>query len=324
MKIPLPNKPRYNAYSQHLINKFGEKVYKIPINLNGSCPNRDGVLGYGGCIFCDEQGSAFSPLPNTLPVIEHLRQGKDYFRQRFKAQKYIAYFQSFTNTYLPLAQFAANIYCAAKEEDIVGISVSTRPDCVSDAYLDILTQVQNEYDIEINIELGLQTVNYRTLQKINRGHTLAEFIDATLRIHRRSFEICAHVILNLPWDDLQDVVECAKIVSSLGIQAIKLHSLYIVRGTELGKMYERGELELIALEQYIRRVIIFLEYLDPKIVLQRLVSKGPYDTVLFSNWGISWWRIKHEIERLLEAEDTWQGKKFNYLNGQQVSQVNWI
>jgi len=315
------NNSRYNIYSRHLIKKFGQKVYKIPVNLPGSCPNRDGTLGYGGCIFCDEQGSGFDALPNTLSVLEQIRSDKEYYRQRFNARKYIAYFQSFTNTYLPLEQFAANINAAAAEENIVGISISTRPDCISEEYLDILSNVQAEKNIDINIELGLQTVNYHTLRKINRGHTLAEFIDAVLRIHRRNFEICAHLILNLPWDNMDDIIENAKLISALGVRYVKLHSLYIVRGTELGNMYERGEFAVISLDQYIRRVITYLEYLDPDIVIQRLVGKGPQDEVLFCNWDISWWRIKQELERLLEAEDTWQGKKFNYLNGKALSRV---
>jgi len=315
------NNSRYNIYSRHLIKKFGQKVYKIPVNLPGSCPNRDGTLGYGGCIFCDEQGSGFDALPNTLSVIEQIKSDKEYYRQRFNARKYIAYFQSFTNTYLPLEQFAANINSAAAEENIVGISISTRPDCISEEYLDILSNIQAKKNIDINIELGLQTVNYHTLRKINRGHTLAEFIDAVLRIHRRNFEICAHLILNLPWDDMDDVIENAKLISALSIRYVKLHSLYIVRGTELGNMYERGEFAVISLDQYIRRVITYLEYLDPDIVIQRLVGKGPQDEVLFCNWDISWWRIKQELERLLEAEDTWQGKKFNYLNGKALSRV---
>ncbi|KAF1084477.1 coproporphyrinogen III oxidase [Sporotomaculum syntrophicum] len=312
---------RYNIYSRHLLNKFKQKVYKIPVNLPGTCPNRDGTLGYGGCIFCDESGSGFDALPNSLSVTEQLRSDKKYYRQRFNANKYIAYFQSFSNTYLPPEQFAANINSAAAEENIVGISVSTRPDCINEEYLDILSRAQAEKNIDINIELGLQTVNYHTLRKINRGHTLAEYIDAVQRIHRRQFEICTHIILNLPWDNTDDVIENSKLVSALGINYVKLHSLYIVRGTELGNMYERGEISLISLEQYIRRVITFLEYLDPAIVIQRLVGKGPQEEVLFCNWDISWWRIKHEIERLLEVEDTWQGKKFNYLNGKALSRV---
>ncbi len=313
------SKSRYNLYSEHLVGKYGQKVYKLPVNLPGTCPNRDGTLGTGGCIFCDEQGSGFDALPNTLSVREQIRRNRDYFRRRFNAGKFIAYFQAFTNTYLPLEQFAANVQAAAEEEDIVGISVSTRPDCIGEEYLDVLSAVQEEKKLDIDVELGLQTANYRTLQKINRGHTLAEFLDAVARVHRRRFAVCAHLILNLPWDDMLDVVENAKVVSALGIQYVKLHSLYIVRGTVLGDMYQRGEFNVISLEEYVERVVAFLEHLDPAVVIQRLVGKGPRQDTIFCNWNTSWWKIKTELDRVMEERDTWQGRKFDYLNGKALA-----
>jgi len=314
------NKSRYNTYSEHLVKKFGFKVYKLPVNLPGTCPNRDGTLGHGGCIFCDEEGSGFDALPNTLPVREQLEQNKEYFKRRFNAKKFIASIQAFTTTNLPPRKFAANIEAAASDDDVVGISVSTRPDCINEQYLDLLSEASSKRSLDINIEMGLQTVNYHTLKKINRGHTLAEFIDAVQRVHRRGFEICAHLILNLPWDDEDDVIENAKILSALGVQYVKLHSLYVVRGTVLGDMYQRGEFTIISLDEYVRRVITFLEYLDPGIVIQRLVGKGPRDSVLFCNWDTSWWKVKTELERRLEEENTWQGKKYDYLNGKAL---NW-
>lgn len=306
---------RYNQYSKHLVKKFGEKVHKLPINLPGTCPNRDGRLGWGGCIFCDEKGSGFECLPNTYSVKRQIEESKNFFRKRFKAKKFIVYFQAFTNTYLPFGRFRENILEAAGEEDVVGISISTRPDCVSDRYLNFLNEVKEEKNLDINIELGLQTVNYRTLAKVNRGHTLAEFIDAVLRVKKYGFETCVHLILNLPWDDREDVLENAKILSALGVDYVKLHSLYVVRGTVLGDMYERGEISIISMEEYVERVALFLEYLDPAVVIQRLVGKGPKESLLFCNWGSSWWLLKQKIEDYLERHDIYQGKKFNYLNG---------
>ena len=168
--------------------------------------------------------------------------------------------------------------------------------------------------MEINIELGLQTVNYHTLGQVNRGHTLAEFIDAMLRI-KRGFATVAHIILNLPGDTMVDVIENAKILSALGVDYVKLHSLYIVTGTVLGRQYEEGKFSMITLEEYIDRVVTFLEYLDPRIVVQRLVGKGPQGDLLFCNWDTSWWIIKESIEEMLEKKDTEQGRMFNYLNG---------
>ncbi len=312
---------RYRTYSKHLKEKFGYKVYKLPVNLPGTCPNRDGTVGRGGCIFCDEEGSGFDALPNSLAVKDQLQTNKANFKKKFKAQKFIAYFQAFTNTYLPLEQFKANMQAAAEEPDIIGISISTRPDCISDAYLDYLQTLQQEYNLNINIELGLQTVNYHTLHRINRGHSLAEYVDAVLRTKKRGFEICTHLILNLPGDDREDIVEGAKLMSVLHSDYVKFHSLYVVRDTVLGDMYSKGEFEMISLEEYAQRVVTFLEYLDPTIVVQRLVGKGPAEKVLFSNWDVSWWKLRQAIEELLETKDTYQGRLFNYTNGAALAKV---
>lgn len=306
--------PRYNVYSQYLTRKFGGKVYKLPVNLPGTCPNRDGNLSRGGCIFCDEDGAGFQCLPSSLSVQKQIGENRQFFRKRFNAEKFIVYFQAFTNTYLPFSAFREYIN-AALAGDVVGISISTRPDCINDRYLDFLAGLKSEKGLEIDLELGLQTVNYHTLARINRGHTLAEFIDAVLRIHRRGLSVCTHLILNLPWDDGLDVVENAKMVSALGVRYVKLHSLYVVENTVLGELYKQGEFAVRPLESYIDSVVEFLEHLDPGIVIQRLVGKGPQERLLFSNWGVSWWRVKQLIEQALVDRDSRQGLKFNYLNG---------
>ena len=306
---------RYKVYSKHLIEVYGEKVYKVPVNLPGTCPNRDGVISYSGCSFCDEEGSGFDCLSNTLSIQEQIRKNQAFFRKRFGANKFIIYFQAFTNTYKPYAQFVEEVETAVNEDDIVGISFSTRPDCVNDKYLDFLYQLKIKKNLEVDIELGLQSVNYHTLSKINRGHTLAEFLDAVIRIKKRQIKICAHIILNLPGDTETDVIESAKIVSALDIDYVKLHSLYVVDGTQLGRQYLDKEFAIIPLDEYVSRVITFLEYLHPDTVIQRLVGKGPRGKLLFNNWDTSWWKIKDAIELGLEKEDTYQGKKCDYLNG---------
>lgn len=305
----------YNQYSEHMLKKYGVKVYKLPVNLPGTCPNRDGRVGNGGCIFCDEQGSGFDCLSNTFSVKQQLSENKIYFSKRFKAKKFIAYFQAFTNTYLPFEHFRNYILEAAAEDDLAAIAISTRPDCVNDYYLDFLQEISRDKKIDINIELGLQTVNYHTLAQINRGHSLAEFIDAVIRIKARGFAVCTHLILNLPWDNHQDAIESAKILSALQVEYVKLHSLYVVGGTPLGDMYQEGRLDIITMQDYIERVAAFLEYLDPEIVIQRLVGKGPKDNTLFCNWGCSWWLVKNSIEDYMRNNNIYQGKKFDYLNG---------
>ena len=304
----------YNVYSKYLKEKFGERVYKLPISLPITCPNRDGCVGYGGCIYCGEEGGSFENLPNTLSVKKQVEKNKDYIQKRYKANKFISYFQNFTNTYMPLEEFKEYVE-ESIVDDVVGISISTRPDCINDKYLEYLNHIKNRYNQEITIELGLQTVNYHTLKKINRGHTLAEFIDAVIRNKKYGIRTCAHLILNLPWDNIDDTIENAKILSALGVEEVKLHGLYIVDGTELGRMYKNKEVSIISKEEYKERVITFLEYLDEKIVIQRIIGRAPEENSLFVNWNESWWKIRDEIVWKMKERNTKQGIKCNYLNG---------
>lgn len=308
----------YRNYSDYLREKYGEKVYKLPINLPVTCPNRDGNLGRGGCAFCAEIGTGFENLPNYYTVAEQLEKNMEFIGRRYKAKKFIAYFQDFTNTYLPLKDFKRYIY-EALQENIVEIAISTRPDCISDEYLRFLKEIKDDEGIEISIELGLQTVNYHSLKKINRGHTLAEFIDAVLNIKKYGFVICTHLILNLPWDNEDDVIENAKIISALKVEQVKLHALYLLKGTIMGEMYERGEFQLISNDDYQNRVITFLEYLDPKIIVQRLIGRAPKENSIFVNWNRSWWVIRDEIHEKMRQGNHYQGKKAFYLGGKALS-----
>lgn len=306
----------YRDYSTYLKETYGEKIYKLPVSLpDAKCPNRDGNISSGGCSFCDASGSGFQCLPNDWTITAQLNENRDFYHKRFGAEKFIAYLQSYTNTYLPFARFCEVIEEVCAFPDLVGIAVSTRPDCVNEQYLSYLSNIAQGRNLDIDIELGLQTVNYRTLKVVNRGHTLAEYIDAVLRIKKYPLTTTAHVILNLPNDEMLDVIETAKILSALQVDAVKLHSLYIVGGTALAKSYVNGEFEIIPPEEYIERAVTFLEYLDPKIVIQRLVGKGPKNNLIFGNWDSSWWKIKDAIEEELIKKDSYQGKKCDYLNG---------
>ena len=308
---------RYNIYSEYLRQKYGEKVYKLPVSLPVTCPNRDGQCGRNGCVFCGEIGAGYENLPASLSVSEQLAANKAHIAPKYKAKKFIPYFQNFSNTYLPPDQLKRHVLEAC-QDDIVAIALATRPDCINEVYLEMLAGIQDKYGITISIELGLQTVNYHTLVKINRGHTLAEFIDATQRIKRWSMGVCAHLILNLPWDDMTDTIESAKIISALGIEQVKLHALYIVKNTVMADWYQNGDFTLISKEEYVERVVNFLEYLHPDTVVQRLIGRAPETNTLFTNWQTGWWKIREAIERELLVRDTWQGKKCTYLNGQAV------
>jgi radical SAM protein (TIGR01212 family) len=303
--------------SEFYRRRYGEKVYKLPVGLPVTCPNRDGTCGEGGCIFCGSIGAGYENLPDTMTVTQQLGANRLHIEGKYKAGKFIAYLQNFSNTYLPPDQFAALVEESC-QPDIVGIAVATRPDCVNDRYLEILADVRQRRGVDITLELGLQTVNYRTLGWINRGHGLAEFIDATLRASHWEMGVCAHMILNLPGDEMIDVVEGAKILSALKVEQVKLHALYVVKGTRLAEMYEAGEVKLGSCEDYVERAICFLEQLDPNIALQRLIGRAPEENTLFTNWSKGWWRIREDIETRMASMDTWQGKRCDYLNGAAV------
>jgi radical SAM protein (TIGR01212 family) len=298
----------YNEYSNFLKEKYGEKVYKLPVNIPCTCPNRDGTIGFGGCTFCAEVGTGFEMLNNTMSVKEQLKQNMEYISKKYKAKKFIAYFQNYTNTYVKFDMFKQYIRDAIMD-NIVEISISTRPDCIGDEYLEFLNEIKNQYNINFSIELGLQTVNYHTLTSINRGHTLAEFIDAVLRIKKYDFDICTHVILNLPGDNIVDTVEAAKILSVLKVDQVKIHSLYIMENTKMGILYKNKEITVIKEEEYVERVITFLEYLDKNIAVQRLAGRAPKENSLFVNWGMSWWKIKDDILEKMDEEGRYQGSK---------------
>lgn len=308
---------RYNAYSEYLRRRYGEKVYKLPVSLPVTCPNRDGSCGVQGCVFCGAIGAGYENLPASMTVTTQINANREHIAPKYKARKFIPYFQNFSNTYLPVKKLEAYIREAC-QPDVVGIALATRPDCINDEYLKMLAQIKEEFSVDISIELGLQTVNYHSLIKINRGHTLAEFVDAVLRIKRYQLETCAHLILNLPWDQMDDVIENAKFVSALEIEQVKLHALYIVKGTVMAEWYEKGELQIISQEEYVDRVVTFLEYLHPDITIQRLIGRAPEKNTLFTNWQTGWWKIRDAIEERLLMKDIYQGKRCDYLNGKEV------
>ena len=308
---------RYRMISAFYKERYGEKAYKIPVALPLTCPNRDGSAGVGGCTFCGEIGAGYENRPASMTVKQQIDETVVHIAKKYKAYKYIPYFQNFSNTYLPPENFRQYVEESCLEH-VVGIAIATRPDCVHDAYLDILKDIQNKYGIDIYVELGLQSVNYHTLQKVNRGHTMAEFIDAVLRIKRYGFEVCTHMILNLPWDTMDDVIEGAKTLSALQVDQVKLHALYLVKNTIMARDYEAGEFSLISAEEYARRVVEFLRYLDPKIVLQRLVGRAPEDNTIFTNWSMGWWRVQDLIDQIMEDEDISQGSGYDYLHGAAV------
>ena len=311
----------YRKYSTYLKEKYGDKVYKIPINLPLTCPNRDGNVAKGGCIYCGEIGTGYEMREATEQIASQMAHNIEKIKSKYKAKYFIPYLQNFSNTYMPLEDFKRVLEQVVHPE-IVGISVSTRPDCIAKAYLEVLFEWSRKYKKEVCIELGLQTINYRTLKTINRGHSLAEYLDAMMQIKQYPFATCTHVIVDLPWDDMKDVIETAKCLSAMRNTYVKLHALYVVKNTPLARAYEEGNLEMVSLEEYKRRVIAFLRYLSPEIVVQRIIGRAPQEHTLYANWNTSWWKIHDEIVAEMEEKGYYQGDLCDYLGGHALNVFN--
>lgn len=303
----------YYRYSDYLKHKYGEKVYKLPVNLPITCPNRDGTIGHDGCYFCSAKGTGFESLDDQMSVKDQLTKNMSYIGTKYKANKFIAYFQNYTNTYMPIEEFTRYMNDACIDH-IVDIDISTRPDCISRPYLDILQTIRHKNNIDITMELGLQTTNNATLKFINRGHTVEDYINAVKLIKKYNFNICTHFILNLPGDTRDDTINNAKLINELGVEQVKLHALYIAKGTKFASMYNQKALDICSKEEYIDRVITFLEYLNPNVVIQRIIGRAPKEETIFCNWDTSWWKIKDELEHKMISLNTYQGIKFKVGN----------
>ena len=301
------NNPYYSI-SEYYKDTYGEKVYKLPVKLSLTCPNRDGAACYGGCIFCSESGGSFENLPSYLTVDEQLEENKSYIGSRYKAKKFIAYFQNFTNTYMSLDEFK-EIIRACDKDYIVAVSISTRSDSVTEDKLIFLDEWSKETGKDIIFELGLQTANYKTLEILNRGEDLADFIYACNLINKYNFRICTHVILSLPWDDIKDVRQTARIINALDVKEVKIHSLFVIKGTKLYQMYKNNEFTMPIKQEYEENVITFLRLIKPDVAVQRLVGRAPEEETAFCNWDTSWWAIRDEIVEIMNNNGFVQGDK---------------
>lgn len=308
----MAEKDIYYSYSEYLRKKYGEKVYKLPVNLPVFCPNRKEGQG---CSFCAEEGTGFESEDSVVSVTKQLTAARQKVEKRYGAKKFIAYFQNYTNTFLPLEKLIAYMREAGQAADIVEICISTRPDCIRKDYLDAMAEFREETGMEVSLELGLQTVNYHTLQNVNRGHGLAEFLDAVLTIAPYQFPVCVHLILNLPGDTMEDAKESARILSALPITMVKLHSLYIPKKSLLYQEYRNGRIRICEKEEYLHRLTEFIALLRPDIAVERLFARIPEKDSAFCNWGHSWWKLMDEWRLLMEEKGYAQGIHFDYLGG---------
>ena len=301
---------RYNDFNSYLKNIFGCRVQKITIDAGLSCPNRDGTISTGGCIYCNARGSGAGVHTKGLSVIDQIVTAKSVLSKRYKAKKFIAYFQSFTNTYGPLNTLKNLYEQALSIEDVVGISIGTRPDCVDEPILDLIQGYVDNYLVWI--EYGLQSANDSTLALINRGHDFNSFkatVDAT---KNRGIKICAHVILGLPQEKKVHMLQTARAVADMEIDGIKLHLLYVVKGTKLDKLYRANKYRCLEQNEYIDIVCDFLERIPKHMVIQRLTGDPHPNELVAPEWSLKKTETIALIRKTLETRNTWQGK---YVDG---------
>lgn len=300
----------YNQYSAHLKQKFGVKVYKVTLDAGFSCPNRNGEISKGGCIFCDEGGSFSQAHSNLLSIEEQLETGIKTLTERFKAKKFMSYFQAYSNTYKPVEELEKIYNSALKHPDVVGISIGTRPDCVDSEKIKLISGFKDDYYTWI--EYGLQSIHDRTLKAINRGHDFDCFLKAYDMAKDAGINVCAHVILGLPGETKEDMLQTAQKLAELKVDGVKIHMLCALKGTELSKMYEEGKISqtsFLSEDVYINLCCDFLEILPPETTIHRLAGNGLKKNLIYPKWLGKKLDSLNKIDRELEKRNSYQGAK---------------
>lgn len=299
---------RYNSLNYFLREKFGEKVFKISLDAGFSCPNRDGTISKGGCIYCSERGSGDFAGNRNFSIGKQFKEIEEIMSKKWKKGKYIAYFQAYTNTYASIKELREKYQEAVSKEGVVALAIATRPDCLSDDVIELI----KEYNERLYtwVELGLQTVNEDTAKYINRGYKLHVFEDALERLRSKNIDVVVHTIFGLPGESHKEMLDTIRYLSTKDIQGIKMHLLHLLKGTPLVKVYEQGKLTFLEKEEYIDLICEAITLLSPKIVIHRLTGDAPRNLIIGPMWSLKKWEILNAIEEKLEKDDLYQGKLY--------------
>lgn len=304
---------RYNDFSGYFRRKFDGRVQKISIDAGFTCPNRDGSKGLGGCTYCNN--STFSPAYCNLEksVSIQLTEGIEFFSRKYNSMKFLAYFQSYSNTYSPLENLKLLYEEALSHSEVIGLVIATRPDCLTSEILDYLQVLAEKY--YVMVEFGIESHKNSSLEWINRGHTFEESINALHETARRNIHNCAHLILGLPGETEADWLEQARVISQLPVENLKLHQLQIHRNTRMYQEYLQNPecFPMFTVEGYLDLVVHYLELLNPEIVVERFVSEAPGELLVAPRWGLKNFEFTAKLEKVLEERDTWQGRLFSAL-----------
>ena len=300
---------RYNDFSSFIRRKFNGRVQKVSIDAGFTCPNKDGTKGVGGCTYCNN--NTFNPdyCKPIKPIKQQIEEGIEFFSRKYKTQKYLAYFQAFTNTYAPLSDLRKMYEEALSHPDVIGLVIATRPDCIKDEVLDYLEELAASGNF-IKLEFGLESTKNETLEAINRCQTHEEAIDAFNRADGRGLHLGGHLILGLPGETKKDMLNHANMVSQLPINTLKIHHLQIVKHTMMAVQFKKTPemFTFMELDEYIDLVVDFVELLKPEIIIERFFSESPSNMLIYPQYGLKNFEVKHLVEKRLEERDAMQGR----------------
>ncbi|WP_055665740.1 TIGR01212 family radical SAM protein [Desnuesiella massiliensis] len=300
---------RYHSLNYFLRNKFGEKIFKISLDAGFSCPNRDGTISKGGCIFCSERGSGDFAGDRNFCIGDQFAEIKAMMNKKWKEGKYIAYFQAYTNTYASLEILREKYDEALKEEGVVALAIATRPDCLDPNVLDLLEEYSKK--VYLWVELGLQTSKDKTAKLINRGYNLEIFEEAIRNLRARNIDVVVHTIFGLPEESKEDMLNTVRYISKLDIQGVKFHLLHLMKGTPLVKLYEQGRLSFLEQEEYIELICKAISILPQQAVIHRLTGDAPRQLLIGPMWSLKKWEILNAIDSYLQDNDIYQGLYFS-------------
>lgn len=308
-KYAFDDNKRYHTWNYYLRNNFGQKIFKVSINAGFTCPNIDGKVAYGGCTYCSKEGSGdFAGNPKD-DLIKQFTNIKEMMHKKWPSAKYIGYFQAYTNTYAPLDVLKEKYETILAQEDVVGLSISTRPDCLEDDVVEYLAELNERTNLWV--ELGLQTIHDKTSKIINRGHNYKTFLEGVEKLKAKNIKTVIHIINGLPGEDYNMMMETAKAVADLNVHGIKIHLLHVIKNTPMERMLEKNMMELMTQDDYVNLVCDQLEILPPEMIIHRLTVDGKKEDLVGPLWSLKKWEVLNQIDDTLKARNSYQGIKYN-------------
>ena len=303
---------RYHTLDYYYKNRFNEKIFKVSLNANFSCPNIDGTIGYGGCIYCSKTGSGEFAGNKEESIEKQFQEVKEVMLKKWPKAKYIGYFQARTNTYAPVETLRKLHDVVLKQENVIGINISTRPDSITDECLDYLEELNKK--TYLTIELGLQTTNPKTTKLINRCHSLECFEEMAKKLRERNIDVIVHIINGLPYETKEDMLNTVKYLNKLDIQGIKIHMLSILKDTPLEYLYQKDKFHVLTKDEYVDIVVDQLELLRPEIVIHRITGEPKIDDLVEPTWLTKKFCVLNDIDKEMVRRDSYQGKKLDENN----------